>query len=560
MQLPEDQGKEEGVAPAAPAEQPSEAALGDTNVVGDVAPPVAPADPAAPAEDFYAEPLPEVAPFTPTTPEQQINPNRRPQTKPIEGEEPSLSECLAIIRETTGVIKQVLEQNSQVMDRMILSEKQLANTLSRTHDTIPDDQGNPHLRLILGALSRMLDPADLHLASLHREGAFWSQTVDVDGKQVGGGIPVQRLDPSGKYTMEELKSYVTRKAGVGGTVDIPLWHSGIWLRFKAPSLIALTAMNQDVANVKVNVGSETRGLAFSNVSHFIKTIVVDFALQHVTNANVAFTTPTDLKPMIDTRDIPGIIIGLAATLYPAGYVYANPCVADLGKCDHITKELFQVVNFWWVDTNALTPWQKRHMSHRIDSRAPRTKDDIDTYKGHHVLGREKLIQVGQMGFLLGCPDVYEHEDLGRTWLNGIIEMSQGAFNEPPEGRNRAAFIEQLAESTAAREYAHWVTAIVDIDESTPEGYVILSKEKEFIADMLSDVYSSDELITEFNEKVEAYIDENLVAMTGITSYNCPVCNSPAATEFKKRFENIVPVDPLAEFFMLASRKLNRILS
>ncbi len=318
-------------------------------------------------------------------------------------------------------------------------------------------------------------------------------------------------------------------------------------------------MNQEVANVKVAIGSETRGLAFSNVSHYIRTIVVDFALQHVSNANVAYKTPTDLKELIDTRDIPGVILGIAATLYPAGYPYANPCIADIGKCNHVVKELMQVVNFWWVDDSVLTPWQRAHMAHRIDSRAPRTAEDIKTYKEHHTIGRERMVRVGEMGFLLSCPNVYEHEELGRVWLDGIIEMTQGAFNEPPEGRNRSVFINQLAESTSAREYAHWVKAVVDIDDTAPEGYRILSEEKEFITELLADVYSADEHIDEFVKKVEAYIDDSLVAMTGITSYNCPACNSPTATEFKKRFENIVPIDPMVEFFTLASRKLSRIM-
>ncbi|MNM09838.1 hypothetical protein D3C81_199550 [compost metagenome] len=400
---------------------------------------------------------------------------------------------------------------------------------------------------------------DRHTATLHREGSSWGQTVDWEGKQIGGGIPVQRLSADGKYTREELKAYVTRKAGVGGTVDMPLWHSGIWLRFKAPSLVELTAMNQEVAQVKVSVGSETRGLAFSNVAHYIKTIVVDFALQHVSNANVSFATPTDLKPLIDTRDIPAVILGLAATLYPAGYPYATPCIADIGKCNHITKELMQVVNMWWVDINALTPWQKTHMAFRIDARAPRTKEDLDTYKSHHVFGRERLVQIGEMGFLLQCPSVWDHEELGRAWLTGIIEMTQGAFNEPPEGRNRTRFIEQLAESTAAREYTHWIKAIVDMDDTAPDGYRILSEEKDFIAETLSDVYSADEHVKEFNDAVEKYIDDSLIAMTAINSFNCPVCDTPAATKFKQRFENLIAVDPLAEFFMLASRKLSRIM-
>jgi len=511
-------------------------------------------------EPYDGEPEP-IEPFTPPSKKQAfVAPSVRPLTKPITDKEPALQDCIAMLRETAEVVGEAMKQNAAVMSRMLETEGQLAAALSRRVDEIPDDQGNPHLRLLLGALANRVGADDRNTASLMRDEALWSQTVDVDGKHISGGIPKQRLANDGKYSLEELRSYVTRKAGVGGTVDFPLWHSGLWLRFRAPSLMALTSMHQAVADVKVKVGSESRGLAFSNVSHFIKTIVVDFALQHVIKANVSYATPTDLKPMIDTRDVPGLLLGLAATLYPGGYPYASPCVADLGACNHITKELYHLVNMWWVDTNALTQWQKRHMAFRIDARAPRTAEDLAAYMEQHTYGREELIRIGDLGFLVGSPDAYQHEELGATWLNGIIDMSQSVFNEPPEGRNRAAFIEQLAESTAAREYAHWVRAIVDIDEDSPEGYNVLSTDKEFIAETLSNVFSADELVQEFNTKIKAYIDRSLIAITAVISHNCPACHTPAATKFKERFENLIQVDPLAEFFMLASRKLNRILS
>lgn len=547
MQTPEDNTAEQAVAPDVASE-----------AVGDAAP--APVEPEgeAPAQDEEAA---EREPFTPDSKQMSFT-ETRPASKPFpEGKDtPALSEFVAQLRETTKILQQTLEHSSSIIDRQINAEAKLAEALSKKGDAIPDDQGNPHLRILLGAMARMINhDSDRHEDTLFRDGSHWTQTIEHEGKQIGGGIPVQRLARDGKYSREELKAYVTRKAGVGGTADLPLWHSGIWLRFKAPSLVELTAMNQAVANIKVDIGSETRGLAFSNVAHYVKSIVVDFALQHVTNANVAFMSPTDLKELIDTRDIPTVILGIAATLYPAGYPYANPCIADLGTCDHITKELVHVVNFLWVDSSVLTPWQRQHMSFRIDSRAPRTAADIATYKSHHTIGRERLVTIGDMGFLLSCPTVYEHEELGKAWLDGIIEMTQGAFNEPPEGRNRSTFINQLAESTSAREYAHWVKAVVELDHDAPNGYVVLSDEKDFITEILSDVYSADEHIGEFTKQVEKYIDESLISMCAIPSYNCPCCKTPAAEKFKERFDNLIPIDPMVEFFTLASRKLSRIM-
>lgn len=510
--------------------------------------------------DTSEEELPDT-PLTPKSTKQSFT-QSKPVTKPIKGDEPKLDDCIALIRETHDIIRQVFDHNAAVLSRMIERENTLMEEMSRTRDVVEDTVGNPHLRLLMGAIARQVqEESDLHTNTLNREGSHWAQSIEHEGKTLGAGIPVQRL-ANGKYNKEELLSYVTRKAGVGAPVDIPLWHSGIWLRFRASSLIALTSLNQEVANIKVSVGSATRGLAFSNVSHFVKSVVIDFALQHITQASVSFNSPSDLKDLIDTRDIPALYLGLAATLYPNGYPYATPCIADVSKCNHIVKELIQCTALWWVDTSSLTQWQRQHMASRINERAPKTPADIATYKSHHIRGGERLVWMDDMegmGFLLTCPSIYDHEDLGRSWLNGIIEMTQGAFNEPPEGRNRSAFIKQLAESTSAREYTHWVKAVVEADDDAPEGYRVLSDEKDFIADVLGTVFSADEHIDKFVTHVERYIDDSLIALTAIPTYNCPKCDTPAATQFKERFENLVPIDPLTEFFTLGIRKLSRVV-
>lgn len=498
-------------------------------------------------------------PFTPTSKKANFT-----QSKPVgkaaePGKEPKLEDCIALLRETTDVVRQALEHNNTVLERLISKEEAVIKEHSRTKEVIDSSIGNANLRFLLGALARQVQyTEDLHEDAIYREDAHWVQSIEHEGKTLGPGIPVQRL-ANGKYSHEELMSYVTRKTGTGATVDFPMWHSGLWLRFKSPSIIDLTALNQEIANIKVNIGSETRGLAFSNVSHFVKSQIVDFALQHVVQANINYTTPTDLKDQLDTRDFPALVLGLAATLYPNGYPYGYPCIADPGNCDHITRELVNVKEFLWVDNTSLSKWQRQHMSMRINERSPKTIEDLETYRANHTRGGERLLKIGEFGFILKCPTLYEHEEMGANWLNGIIEMSQGAFNEPPEGRNRSVFIQQLANSTSAREYAHWVKAMVELDDDSPEGYRVLSEDKEFTAQALANIYSGDELIDEFVEGVERYINDSLITLTAIPTFNCPSCNGPIAEEFKERFENLVPVDAMNEFFTLGIRKLSRVM-
>ncbi|MFO5452868.1 hypothetical protein ACLBO7_30385, partial [Klebsiella pneumoniae] len=61
----------------------------------------------------------------------------------------------------------------------------------------------------------------------------------------------------------------------------------------------------------------------------------------------------------------------------------------------------------------------------------------------------------------------------------------------------------------------------------------------------------------FINAVSNFIDSQLIGMIAITSWNCPVCESPAATKFKERFPHLIPLDMLSTFFPLAASKPNR---
>lgn len=460
---------------------------------------------------------------------------------------PALVETLPLFREAYSRVNQILEQFSEQLEKLREREDELYTKLRNQGKPLTDEDGSAWFRTVMAALNH----AQINQTgekSLERDGSLWQQVVDCDGRGLRPGQPRQRLSGT-KHSPEEMTTYLASRAKVGTVFDVPLYHSGLWLRLKTPSLAALTGLQYQLNQIKVTLGRESKGLAFSNASQTLTSAAVDFALQYVIDANTHYSTPSDLKEKIDIRDVPILLWGLAVTLYPKGFPYAHPCVANPETCQHITRETLNLNYLLWTDTVSLTQSQKRLMARRFEKIS---EDERKGYLNDHMRGAPRLVWFGDIGLTLKSPTVQEYEDAGRAWINGIIEMTQGAFNEPPHGSNRDQYISRLGLATTARQYAHWVASIHERDEDGQEEMV--SDNPEVINETLNHVFSSDEYVEDFFTEINAFIDDGLISMVAIPSFNCPQCSAPASSTFHERFDHLVPLDVLSTFFTLVSRK------
>lgn len=520
-----------------------------------------PADPEAPAPkpadaDEEEESEHEAEPWTPEQAKVtfSIDP-KNPPTKPLpEGAViPAFLESLSLVRESYVNLTAVMDRNNELLEKFTQRDEKIVTQLLEKGKELLDTDGNVWLRTLFDSLSTArLD--NIGLKAAEREGSDWRNTIEVDGRELRPGIPKQTLGDPQQLSKEELVGYFQRKSGTGTNCDFPFYHSGLWMRFKSPSLQELTGLQYELNQVKVKLGAESKGLAFSNMLQALMTVAMDFALQFVIDANVNFRTPTDLKERLDSLDEPSVLLALASVMYPKGYAYSHPCVADPSKCNHITKDVLNFRGMQFNDSNSLTKWQKEFMAKRFRGSTKATDVELAKYRSERMRGKEKIVWFNDMGLELSTPTILQHEESGRSWIDGIVEMTQGAFNEPPHGTNRNRYIEQLGQATTACQYAHWVSAVIERDDEGVE--TVVTRDPEVIADILGSVMSTDEYAEDFFNKVQAYIEDSMISMVAINSFNCPVCDSPVSTKFHQRFEHLVPLDMLTTVFTLANRKLN----
>lgn len=491
--------------------------------------------------------VPEVEPYTPE--QKKVNFVEERKTTSASDKPASFYESLHITREAYKTFSAVIENNEALMELLSRREVAAAEKVNALYRELADTEGSLWFRTLMDSMN-FANIDNTGAQALTREDSEWRQSLDYEGKLIRAGQPKQKFNPSA--SPQEKINFLTKAAGVGIPFDVPLIHSGIWLRFKTPTLSALTSLQHQLAQVKVNLGSVTKGLAFSNVSQTLISVVNDFALQHVVESNVHYTTPTDLKEKIVQLDLPLILWGLAVTLYPTGFPYKHPCVADPTRCRHVTEEILNLNYLHWTDSMSLTAAQKKMLAGRFDRKL--TSEDLTNYRNEHIRGNNRIVWFGEeLGLELKVPTILEFEEAGRAWIDGIIDMSQGAFNEPPHGSARDAYITKLGVSTTARQYTHWVNAIYRKDEDGEP--VLFDDSKEVIEPILESVLSSDEFIEDFIEKIKTFIDDSMIAMIAIPSFNCPKCDSPAAEQFNQRFPHLVPLDVVMTFFTLVSPKL-----
>lgn len=526
----------------------------DDNTPNDPTPPESPKDepveettPETPDDDGDNEELTSDA-FTPT--QRPVDFNEELSTTEPLSSDPAHGETLALFREAYSTVNTVLERANDLLESINRREEDLYLKAQQAGRLMGDEDGNPWFRMVMNALPHA-QINQMGENSAARDGSEWRQTMDYEGQSLRPGQPKQKLG-AGHHTTEEKMTYLSRRAGVGTVFDVPLYHSGVWVRLKTPSLVALTGLQHQLSQLKVTLGSDSKGMAFSNTSQALTSIAVDFALQYVIDTNVHTSTPSDLKERILLLDAPVLLWGLAVTLYPKGYPYAHPCIADPEKCQHITKELLNLNRLLWTDTTSLSQTQKKLMARRFQKKL--SEEEYELYHTEKVRGDHRVAWFDELGLTLKVPTLQEYEDSGLDWINGIVEMTQGAFNEPPHGANRDQYISQLAMATTARQYTHWISEVRERDEDGNDE--LLSNEPDVINETLNHIFSTDEFVEQYFGKITEYVDDAMVSMVAIPSFNCPKCASPVSEKFHERFHHLVPLDVLTTFFTLVNRKLS----
>lgn len=392
---------------------------------------------------------------------------------------------------------------------------------------------------------------------LQREGSDWRQGAVHNGKDLSAHTPKHKTIENQKLSGESALLRVMAALEIGTIFSTPLWHTGIWITFKAPSEAATVELQRTIAADKVRYGRSTYGLLFSNISVYTIDRIVDLALSHMytTTAKLDDENISSLKALISSRDYPSLIWGFINTMYPSGFNYSRACTIDPELCNYVAEERLNLAKLQFVDNNALTDWQKIHMSSVVS----KSKDIISVKKYQDELLSTQEKRVGITGtngtevfFTFKVPTILEYIESGQVWIDSLVRNVESAFKEDVSPGVREGNIRMLGQSTLMRQFGHSVKSI-EVNSNTID-------DVETINSILGTLSTDEELTQAFTKAIVEFNDMSTIATIGIPTYVCPKCNKEQAEKEKMlpRLANILPLDMLQVFFSLHTQRLQKI--
>lgn len=401
--------------------------------------------------------------------------------------------------------------------------------------------------------------ADLHSfdsvfqSTLENPKAEFGQHVQSSaGKLMAGAAKFKNSENEvlkGERAVLRLRAHI----GLGSIFRVPLWNSGFWITFKAPSEGDLLELHRQIISDKISLGRSTYGLAFSNTSSYMMDKLLTFAMDNFYQTNLKVDNFRDL---ISAQDIPTIVWGIACTIWPNGFKYNRACLSDPEKCQHVVSERLNLSKLQWTNTKGLTQWQISHMANIQSNTVDR--DSVLRYQKEilQAQNREIIINKGtdaEIGIILKVPTANEYIASGNRWISTIVDNVTKALGMNANSKERDEYILNNGRATAMRQYIHWVSSI-RIGTNSIEDTETL----ESTFDTLS---SDDKIREEFMEGIESYINDSALTVIGVPTYDCPKCGSPQNSHVElPRHTNVIPIDVYNAFFILLVQRLQKIQS
>lgn len=373
----------------------------------------------------------------------------------------------------------------------------------------------------------------------------WTQNLSYGNFNIGPSGSRPTFEEGAILTGEQALAATRRHLGLGGNFTNVLPHSGIWLTLKPPLEETIIELYRQYNNIKTTVGRSTYGLLLSSYTGLVNELFTRFALSSMARNSVKDVD--NILKIISIHDIDIIIWMYVCTMYPNGFNHKAPCIADPTKCTHIVADLINVRRLFFFNQKNFTPDELKHLT--SNSQASMTLESIEKFKASRAAREEKTITLcegteDEVKFILQVPSAFEYFESTNRWINTIGSKVIEALGVDSTFNDRNNLITEHATATQMRKYSHWVKEI-----RVANGRIVSREDIESNLDLMS---TSIQVRTEFDEKIQNYVEETRDAVIGIPDFKCPSCGKYQITEEHtdplKR--SIVAIDVVHTFFTI----------
>ena len=374
-------------------------------------------------------------------------------------------------------------------------------------------------------------------------------------------LGLQELNPTKKAkTGKAALIKLTKAAGLGSHIQIPLYHSGIWITIRPLKDLEIVNLALDLSNELSRISRSTLG----TMQTLFNLPFINSAIKYLKDAIIATTLnleeDEDIFDYININDIYVLLWGIAKSLYPKGHniivACKNNAILDentkLPKCTYKEQLHVDLEKLLWIDRSKLTEDQIIHMAKRRPKSV--TKEEVKEYTESLPTNEEiNFVLTGNedtnIEITLATPNVNKFIDLGdyiitelQEQFNEVIRKSNINFKDEDKIN---AVKEKILTTVYLKGYAHFVKTI-KVEDAVLEDVAGVAEALEIIND-------SEELSNTFIDKLKSYLDRSLVTTIGIPNFTCPKCGGEQGED------KIIPLAVYEYYFLLVSSRYDVIM-
>lgn len=347
---------------------------------------------------------------------------------------------------------------------------------------------------------------------------------------------------------------------VGEVIQVPLWHSGIWVTIKPPTHTDIVNMQIQLANNEITLGKETNTLIYSNYSIVYDRIITEFVMKHIDSHTLKLKDGESLLDHILLYDYHTLVLAMLSAMYPKGINIVRGCynttVLDKNKkplCDFVASGQVDPKKLLWVDRGIFTNNMLSHMSNRLDSSM-----SIDSVKEYQLSIKELLDKeveiTGDTGskfkIKFSVPTIKKHLERGEKWVTEVIKMAEELYTDGDDASQKNFKINELVKASLLNIYNTFIKEVI-----LDDGVVI--KDEEAIKEILSIMTADDKAFDTFYKDIKQYMTESTVAIIATPSFTCPTCGKEQNEGRKGSFKEFIPLNIVEHFFGLCALRTEK---
>jgi hypothetical protein len=399
--------------------------------------------------------------------------------------------------------------------------------------------------------------------------------IKLDNNIVVSPKPANQTNYSSVTNQTAVSKYGSA-LGLGRPGTIFLAHSGFYVTIKPPKDSELIVLESQLTSYVYRIGQETGGFVFDSNSGVIVKIIVEFILSNVIMSSLALTGDETLSDFIHILDIPLLMQGMLASMYPGGIRMKRNCNSAIttnslgGICNVEVTGILNLMDIVFTDTSKFSDEDYKHLARKTANCYK--SDDAQFKKYRERFFREKQvkfqIETAEIVVTLKMPVISKAIASADAYVETVMKQFNEIFITPDLGEAATKEIKhsklaELINATILSKFNLYVEELQltpTTDELSESGETLNNRcvDDDAIFEILGQLSNIDDesgLLAAFTREIDRLNAEELFSICAIPTYKCAACQKTATGEEDTDSYKLIPLNMLYYFLSLSTQRV-----